>query len=470
MPEFPDPDERESLANMKRYLALKERGFYGNGNYHIVIAERGDEIVGGSVFDYLAVPNAGVIEFLFSAPSARGQGVGKALFLATQRILRADARVRVARPLAAITAEMNDPFKRPSTPDNMDPFARAMIWAKWGFSKLEFPYVQPALSAGQSPVEGLVLLAKPMARSTSVPSAWVQSVVGEYMRWAMRIPRPERNAEFREMARWLAAKGRVKLTPLDRYVGRDPARAFEVREATRGKAFAEALAIIQREVKGRGRVESRAGFERAVANKKRGQRYHLWALNRLGARKAEGAASFFSLPSVGFGGYLALSGQLRGRGFLRPVIARIEQQMLRDSPRASGWLIETGAEPLRAFEAVGFAELPVEYRPPSVGRARASGAEPEQLHLLYKPFGSVHRPSAPAMKDVLEAIAEVLEHVYGVARPRQHACYRRVLSTARQHSSAEERARTRQKAPDTHDVSSSERRFELPGSCARAST
>src|SRR5215831_18986085 len=57
--EFPDPDERESLANMKRYLRLKAQGWYGRNNYHIVLAELDGEPIGGSVVDYLAEPNAG---------------------------------------------------------------------------------------------------------------------------------------------------------------------------------------------------------------------------------------------------------------------------------------------------------------------------------------------------------------------------------------------------------------------------
>jgi hypothetical protein len=36
IPEFPDEDERESLENMERYLELKEQGWYGKNNYHII--------------------------------------------------------------------------------------------------------------------------------------------------------------------------------------------------------------------------------------------------------------------------------------------------------------------------------------------------------------------------------------------------------------------------------------------------
>ena len=73
---FPDPDERESLANMKRYLELKASGWYGANNYHVRVLVDGGHTAAGSVSDYLAGPNTGVIEFLVVAPDARRRGLG----------------------------------------------------------------------------------------------------------------------------------------------------------------------------------------------------------------------------------------------------------------------------------------------------------------------------------------------------------------------------------------------------------
>lgn len=150
--EFPDPDERESLANMARYLELKAQGWYRRNNYHVLVMERGGQTAGAAVFDYLAKPNAGVIEFLFTRPDRRRLGLGRALLDAVAHALQRDARAGARKPLFAIVAEMNDPFRRPETPDNMDPFDRAEIWGKWGFGRLDFPYVQPALARRQRPV------------------------------------------------------------------------------------------------------------------------------------------------------------------------------------------------------------------------------------------------------------------------------------------------------------------------------
>lgn len=214
--EFPDPHERESLANMARYLALRAQGGYGANNYHVLVAERGGRMLGGAVFDYFAGPNAGVLEFLFTRPGERRRGLGRALLDASLRILQRDARAATGKPLRAVVAEMNDPLRRSSTPDNMDPSLRAEIWGKWGFGKLDFPYVQPALSPRQKPVATLALVAK--LHRGQIETAWLLSVIREYMRWAMRLPQPSRNPQYRAMARFARRNRRVALVPLQRYV------------------------------------------------------------------------------------------------------------------------------------------------------------------------------------------------------------------------------------------------------------
>jgi len=267
-----------------------------------------------------------------------------------------------------------------------------------------------------------------------MPPAWVVSVVSEYMRWAMRIARPERNRELQAMAAWLATQRTVRITPLDRYIGRAPTPAFEIEEVRQaGPKLRETVGLIRRNVQGHGRVESLDGFARALRRRtSRGAQYHLWALRGARSRRFEGAASFFCFSTIGFGGYLVLSGKLRNKGLLRPLIARIEERMLRDSSRATGWLIEVGSESIEVFSSVGFQEIAKDYSPPRVGSTRMRVAEPERLHLLYKPFGSVHAPNVLSRKAVLDGIAAILEHVYGVDRPRQHPCYKRVLKAARE--------------------------------------
>jgi GNAT superfamily N-acetyltransferase len=445
--QFPDPNERESLACMREYLRLKARGWYRANNYHVLVALKRGRPVGGAVIDYLAEPNAGILEFLFVLPRARGSGLARRLLDAAIALLRADARA-TGRPLFAVAAEMNDPYRHPDEPDNMDPFARTLIWDRWGFHRLLCPYVQPALSARQAPVRYLTLIVKPMARPEmrQVSPDWVRSLVAEYMRWAMRIDAPQRNREYRALSAWLRGKPAVALQPLAASIGRDAERPFDVEELhARHRAFDAALRLARREIPQAGRVASPAQFRAALAAARRGgPAYHLWRIAPPGRRGVHGMASFFSLRNCGFGGYLVLAGPLRGRGLLAPVLARMEARMMADGVRTPGWFIECGDDSTGAFLSRGFAEVPLEYRPPAVGhdapgvspRRTQEGSslrrdEPERLHLLYKPFGAVYPPVQIDVRFVRRALRDILTAIYGLAAPARCTTWKLALRTLR---------------------------------------
>lgn len=433
--EFPDADERESLASLQRYLAAKARGWYGANAYHIIVAEVAGRPVGGAVCDYLAQPNAGVIEFLFVSASMQRRGIGRMLHERAIGLLRADARAAGAARLSAIVAEMNDPFRRAATRDNLDPFERAAIWGRWGFAALQFRYVQPALSRAQRPVENLMLIVRMLARprTTQVPAAWVLEVVGEYMRWAMRIPVPARNRQYRDMAASLGARTQLGLTPLLQVVGRDPSRPFEITPiAAGGGALRDALALLRRELACASRIVPPQEFRDALARPPtRAAHYRLWSLKSPGARRPEGLASFFSLEPCGFGGYIVLAGALRGRGILHLLGARIEEQMLRDSRSAEGWFVECGDDSIAPLLRIGFAAIEADYRPPSPGQHDHSdaAAPAERLHLLYKEFGQGEPARTPPRALVLECARAILRHVYRIPDPHRHACYRRLATS-----------------------------------------
>lgn len=436
--QFPDPNERESLRCMREYLRLKEKGWYGANNYHVLVALQHDRPVGGAVIDYLAAPNAGVLEFLFVLPQARGTGLARRLLDAAIAALAADARA-TGRRLGYVAAEMNDPYRHPDPPDNMDPFERALIWDRWGFSKLLCPYVQPALSRSQAPVEYLTLIVRPFARprARSVAADWVRRLVAEYMRWAMRIDAPERNAEWRALDAWLGRRRRVALQPLAASIGHDAARPLVVEPVrARTPVFDAVVRLARREIPQPGRVASAQQFRAALAGARarRNGSYHLWRVatpTTARARATHGMASFFSLRSCGFGGYIVLAGPLRGRGLLAPLVARIEAQMMRDGVRTAGWFIECGNESAAAFRRCGFGEVPLDYRPPPVGETQAAGARPGRLRLLYKPFGAVYPPVALDASFVRGALREILATVYGLARPRHADTYRTACASLR---------------------------------------
>ncbi len=423
--EFPDPDERESLPNMIDYLGRKARGWYGRNNYHILLAWLDGRLVGGSVVDYLAEPNVGVIEFLFVAPDARQSGIGRQVLTRTEQLLAEDARRLTGRPLDAVVAEMNDPLAPSNVRDNLDPTARALIWHRWGYAGLDFPYVQPALAEDTAAVTNLIVIAKPLRPdwSAALPSTTVLRFIHEYLRWAIRIDRPADSADYRQMAAHLDRCDTVPTVPLATYVGRDPDRPLHIREITGPDDvdFAPTMRRYWAAFGNSGLAVAEADFLQALAD---GGSYHLWSLRSAEDAPIDGLASFRTLSTAGFAGYLVLADTLHHTGRLRTLVARIEEQMLRDQPTVQGWYIEVATNTdSTPFRSIGFHQLAVDYQQPTV--TEPPGAEQTiPVRLLYKQVGRCYRPPKLAAHDVLSTVAEILAQVYNVAEPREHPAFK----------------------------------------------
>ena len=430
--EFPDPDERESLANMKEYLRLKEQDWYGKNDYHIIVAVDAEgEPVGGSISDFLDEPNAGVIEFLFINPERRLKGLGRRLLEETERMLHHSAQRRRGRSLDWVIGEIDDPFRCASHLSAFDPFSRAQVWHRWGYRRIDFPYVQPALSAEQSPVRTLLLVAKTCSPrfTDSIPSAQVRLVIHEYLRWAMRIAGPDANTEYREMAAYLSRHDSIELIPLDRYIGWDSGPDLVIREVVNGDdpELEQAIAVYESAFTDPTTAvpgdRFRAAFREDRIASMTGFRHHLWAIRSGTSAPCEGIASFTTMPSAGFGGYLCLIGSLRGAHLLRPMVARIEERMVRDNPEAKGWYIECAGEAERdVFLRVGFVELAVSYRQPRLPGNADLGRE-RPLHLLYKLFGRVYEPPCLRTADLLAALRGVYRSIYDIRQPDEEPTF-----------------------------------------------
>ncbi|GAA2961413.1 GNAT family N-acetyltransferase [Actinokineospora diospyrosa] len=398
--EFPDPDERESLDNMLDYLRRKEVGWYGPNSYHIVLAISGTVTVGCSVSDYLAEPNTGVIEFLLVTPQARRGGTGRALLAETERLLDNDARAGGHRQLAHVVAEINDPRAPTDVPDNLDPAVRALIWGRWGYRGLDFPYTQPALSADQGAVTNLLLIVKSFVPSQLTPDT-VRLIVHEYLHWAMRINEPDRSSDYQRMAEHLRQTSEMHTLSLAEYVGVEPKRSLHVHRLTGADdpELGELRACYRRAFGNSPLAVPESEFDRALTEV---DGYHLWTLRDNEDAEVAGMVSLFGFEAAGLCGYVALEGRLRGR--FRALVARIECALLRDRPTARGWYVEVGCHTDPGpFLAVGFEELVVDYRQPGV-------AEP--VRLLFKPFGRRYGPVSLPVSEVRATLAEIMDVVY----------------------------------------------------------
>jgi hypothetical protein len=435
---FPDADERESLANMKRYLQLRREGWYGTNNYHIILALDGDRIVAASVSDYLAKPNCGVIEFLLVNESMRGSGVGRLVHTATVEALDADA-VRGGRSgIDGIVIELNDPFRVAPQDDNYDPFERALIWDRWGYGRLCFPYVQPALSEGQEPVACLLLAIKPLVSrlQREVPSELVGDVLREFMRWAMRIDDPQADPIFIEMDRFLSGRAVVTVEPLSLYIGRDPARPLSIIPVTRADdpAFKVATDVYARAFPPGPTVIDIGMFAQALGWSvgRPELHYHFWALATGPGEPIAGMASFFVMKNFAFGGYLAFEQPLQGTGRTRVVLKRIEEQIIRDERGASKHYIECvpNSSEEAIFRGLGFNRVPVRYvQPPTIDDKRFGAGEGPEITLLCKRLGCDYGRTPLLPHELMADLKVWLSEVYRIADPDASETFRIASAT-----------------------------------------
>jgi GNAT superfamily N-acetyltransferase len=435
---FPDPNERESLCNMKRYLKLRRDGWYGKNHYHILLALDGDRTVAASVSDYLAIPNFGIIEFLLVDESLRGRGIGRLLHDATVEKLDADARRNGRSGVDGIVIELNDPFLVAPHDDNYDPFERAMIWNRWGYGRLCFPYVQPALSADQQPVTCLLLAMKPIAAGLkhAVSPALMCDVLAGYLRWAMRIDAPEANPTFAAMMQFMSKQSSIQIEPLAVYIGRDPDKPLAIKpiESTSDPAFKIATDLYARAFPPGPTVIDVEMFGHALQwfVGRRDCHYHLWGLAIHPDDPIAGMASFFVTPRFGFGGYLALEPPLKGTRRSGIIVKRIEEQIIRDEPNAHKHYIE--CVPNSSEEAVflnlGFTPVPVRYHQPPTSAAEqfGTGAGPE-ITLLIKRLGCDRDSTLPSADDFLEDLKILLADVYRLSEPEQSQTFQIARAT-----------------------------------------
>lgn len=427
IPCFPDPNERESLENMKAYLTAKRNGWYeslGEMNcYHILLGDMDGRAVAAAVFDYLAGPNVGILEFILVSEEMRGQGIGSRMHRQVEEVLRKDALRAGHASLDGIVIEMNDPFQVELATDNVDPFERARMWGQWDYEVMEFPYVQPALSEDQGPVTYLLLCVRRTSAmwQTSIPGRTVAQIVFGYLKWAMRIDDPDQDPEYQKMAAAIALQTDVTLTPLQTYVGYDPGAPFDILPVTDSQTneFADAISVYERSFPDSDtKIDSRL-FSETLArlnNHQDGLHYHFWAVRDPDSQAIAGMASFFTLSQVGFGGYLAFVEPLLGTGRCRLIVPRIEEQMVRDQAGIEGWYIECepDSKQYAIFERLGFQKVPIHFHQPclsTIDKFASPSAKEAEMALMYKTFGrrTHNRIEDPAVvqRDLIDIFRKV---------------------------------------------------------------
>jgi GNAT superfamily N-acetyltransferase len=275
-----------------------------------------------------------------------------------------------------IVAELDDPYLTSLRPNEFDPFARARVWHNWDYRVLDFPYVQPALDNTRRPVTNLLLMAKicrnsrladqsdrrghsapPKRERQPIACEDVATLVAEYQDFGMPKA-PDRQEQPAIKSDLVAACPRLEpaeaptkeaweeptldLISFDEYLGWEQEKHLHVSEVFNRsdpelqnvievykKVFTDSdIAIASKEFE--------RAFDPGGLGRRPRYRYHLWALRRdVNEKECVGMASFLTMPSAGFSAYLGFVESVRGQKLLRPLVARIEEQMVRDRVAAS---------------------------------------------------------------------------------------------------------------------------------------
>lgn len=159
---FPDYHEREDVDIIRKNL---REGSWVEGNeickYHLIVAQRGSNIVGGVAFYFFSFGDyaIGMGSYLAVKKEFRRKGVGMRLINARDRTLSRDAQLFNVY-LKGLVIQVNDPslmsmeeIKR----DPIDPWKREMFWKRRGYRKIAFNFIQPSIREGDPPVEYLSL-------------------------------------------------------------------------------------------------------------------------------------------------------------------------------------------------------------------------------------------------------------------------------------------------------------------------
>ena len=170
------PDEREELDGFETCLALNashDRAFGRRHRELVAVLEDPDgTLLGGINFLATAVerpglpPAAVALNYVYVEEAARGRGLLRQALRAVSDLTQAALALDPVGPAPAVFIEQNDPLRltaeayaADTAHSGLDQVDRLAIWDRVGARVVDFPYVQPALSADQRPDDGLIYAA-----------------------------------------------------------------------------------------------------------------------------------------------------------------------------------------------------------------------------------------------------------------------------------------------------------------------
>jgi GNAT superfamily N-acetyltransferase len=148
----------------------------------VLVAERDGEVLGGTVFHYLASAGSGFSSFMGVARAAQGQGIARRLHEARFHVLDRAAGghvvgvfIDVVNPTRMTSAELERELSVGS-----DPLVRRAIFEHLGFRQVDIRYEQPVGGPNGGPVTNMDLLYCPHEPAEHVATALVLATMRAY--------------------------------------------------------------------------------------------------------------------------------------------------------------------------------------------------------------------------------------------------------------------------------------------------
>lgn len=190
----------EMLPRADWVQVMRERraGLWTDTGWHLLVAERGGEVIGAASGSYIGSINIGLIGYVAVARAERASGLGPKLRDRLRRAFERDAAKARGRKLDGILGEVRE--------DN--PWLRTLV-KRDGAIALDFPYYQPSLGAHHEAV-ALVLYYQPIARPrTFLMAAEVRRLLYAVWRRSYRVGRPLKRPAFKRMMKALRGRRRI---------------------------------------------------------------------------------------------------------------------------------------------------------------------------------------------------------------------------------------------------------------------
>lgn len=180
---FPDPDLRETAGRMRRLS--DPRGFGSQdpwGYINLLLIHDGKRWfpVGGVSYEWYRSGDAALLTYITVARPYRKRGMGRRLFESALARLARETRLAPGKTLPVFAETETLPHAAPGH-EVKEANARYATLRKLGFRILDFPYVQPPLSAGKEHVTELRLLTyQPTLQPEPVPAAQVSRFLAAF--------------------------------------------------------------------------------------------------------------------------------------------------------------------------------------------------------------------------------------------------------------------------------------------------